>query len=480
MQRMAMSDNRSTGLRFAAVSLKKTLSAGTRVTFRKRYRVRRLIAVASSVLTLFIGGLVIYPQSVQAVLEIDIDKGQIRGIPIAIVPFGERGVSSLPYDVAQIIEDDLSSSGRFDPISRADFLSRPTDEDIVFKDWRLIKAEALVVGFIEDRGDGLLNMQFRLMDVFGGKQIDAVRYPTRRDGLREQAHIISDRIYEALTGERGAFDTKIAYVSKRNSGDGKLESRMWVADYDGQNRQPAITVENGAILGLAYAPDRTRIAFVTQEADGSYSLNIFHTRGDRDILLESRSSVITSPAWSPDGSKLAYATSEFDGNVEIYVRDVASGQDRRLTDNPSIDLYPNFSPDGRSIAFTSNRSGKNQIYEMPVNGGRATRISTQGKENQQARYSPDGKQLVLISNQGNGENVAILDLVSKTTTVLSDTRFDESPSFAPNGKMVVYSTKSGGKRYLRVVTTDGNFNYNLDSDDPIVMEPSWSPFRPEK
>lgn len=432
-----------------------------------------------TVLVAFIISATLIPTSVHAVLEIEIDKGQVRGIPIAIVPFGERGVTSLPYDVAKVIEDDLRSSGRFEPISREDFLSRPTDEDINFKDWRLIKAEALVVGFVEDRGDGLLNLQFRLMDVFGGKQIDAVRYPTRRDGLREQAHIISDRIYEALTGEPGAFDTKIAYVTKRNGADGKLESRMWVADYDGQNRQPAMNVPNGAILGLAYAPDRSRIAFVTQESDGSYSLNIFYTTGDREILMESRR-VITSPAWSPDGSQLAFATSEFDGNVEIYVRDIASGKDRRLTDNPSIDLYPSWSPDARTIAFTSNRSGKNQIYTMPVNGGRATRISTQGKENQQARYSPDGKQLVLISNQGNGENVALFDLASKTTTVLSDTRFDESPSFAPNGKMVVFSTKSAGKRYLRVVTTDGNFNYNLDSEDPIVMEPSWSPFRPER
>lgn len=411
-----------------------------------------------------------------AVLEIDIGKGQVRGIPIAIVPFGEKGVTSLPYDVAKIIENDLLLSGRFEPIPRTDFLANPTDDDVNFKDWRLIKAEALVVGYIEDRGDGLYNVQFRLWDVFNGKQLDGWRSPTRRDSLREQAHIIADRVYEVLTKERGAFDTKIAYVSKRVGDDGRLVSRMWVSDYDGENRQRAIEVPNGTILGLAYSPDRNRIAFVTQDGDANYTLNIFEKSGDRKILLESRR-VITSPAWSPDGSQLAFATSSFDGNVEIYVRDMASGRDRRLTDNPSIDLYPSWSPDGSSIVFTSNRGGKSQIYRMSSNGGEATRLTFDGKENQQARYSPDGKQLVLISNQGDGDSVAIFDLGDKTTRVLSDTRFDESPSFAPNGKMVVYSTKSGGKRYLRVVTTDGNFDYTLSSDDPIVMEPSWSPFQ---
>jgi len=429
-------------------------------------------------LALLVAGLIGQSPPALAVLEIDINEGQVRGIPIAVVPFGEKGVSSLAYDVASIIENDLTLSGRFNPISRGDFLSQPTDEDVNFKDWRLIKAEALVVGFIEDRGDGLYNVQFRLMDVFGGKQIDGVRYATRPDSLREQAHVIADRIYEALTGEKGAFDTKIAYVSKRQDNSQQIISRMWVADYDGENRQPAVRVAGGTILGLSYSPDQSQIAFVTQGDTGTYSLNNYFTNGgERRILLESRR-VITSPAWSPDGRQLAFATSEFDGNVEIYIRDMASGTDRRLTDNPSIDLYPSWSPDGQRLVFTSNRSGKSQIYEISARGGRASRISFDGKENQQARYSPDGRKLVLISNQGNGDNVAVLDLESKKTSVLSDTQFDESPSFSPNGAMVVFSTKTGGKRYLRVVTVDGKFDYTLASEDPIVMEPVWSPFRP--
>lgn len=425
--------------------------------------------------------------SAQAALRIEVSKGQIRGIPVAIVPFAVEGTTTVGQDIAAIIEADLTNSGRFEPIPRTDHLSAPSQpEDIKFKDFRLLKAEAMVIGRVIQEAPDNYRIEFRLFDVFQGAegQLEGGAWSgvEGRD-LRKLAHRISDVVYEKLTGVPGAFETLITYVARNGTAENRV-SALVVSDYDGDTSsfpnggRVLETPPGGIILSPSWSPDGQAIAYLKRsDSNFGWELILHRVYEDRTDRLVETTSYVGAPSWSPDGTQIAYSSSDETGNSDLYVIDLASNSKRRLTDNLAIDTQPSWYPDGTRLVFTSNRSGKPQVYEISANGGQASRLTFDGKENHAPMVSPDGKKLVLITNQGNGHQAAIYDLASRQTLVLNpSSRNDERASFSPNGAMVIYSTKSGGKASLRGVSVDGRFTYKLPSTDNEVMEPAWSPF----
>lgn len=413
----------------------------------------------------------------RAVLTIDITQGVETGIPIAVVPFGWSGPGQPPQAVADIIEADLARSGRFQTLSRKEFVSFPRDErEVVFKDWRVIKAEALVIGSITQVAPGRYQVQFRLYDVFKQAQLAGLRYTVGQDMLRAVAHQIADIVYEKLTGEPGAFNTRIAYVTKETTGPKSSVYKLQVADSDGYNPRTVVR-SNEPLLSPAWSPDGRQLAYVSFEDKRSkvYVQNV--ADGRRQLIAEYRG-INSAPAWSPDGRRLALALSK-DGNPEIYLLELATRELRRLTNDAAIDTEPTWSPDGRYIVFTSDRAGRPQLYRMTADGRQVQRLTFEGDYNARASFAPDGRMLTLVTVSRGRFHIATLRLDNGALQVLTDTPLDESPSFAPNGRMILYATELRGRGVLASVSSDGRVRqlYRLEEGD--VREPAWSPYNRE-
>ena len=406
-------------------------------------------------------------------LVLTITEGNAQGYPIAIVPFGQDGVAGISDLPSEIVEADLNSSGKFTPVPKQTFLSRPTELNAVqYKDWRLLKAEALVIGRIINIGNGQLEIRFRLIDVFNERQLIGQKFIIPQNRIRKVAHQISDIIYEQLTGKPGAFDTKIAYVTAEGA-DPNRKFLLQVADADGYGPRTVLQ-SNQPILSPAWSPDGNWLAYVSFEKKRSmvYVQNVWS--GERKLISEYQG-INSAPAWSPDGRSLAMTLSK-DGNPDIYVYNLDNNSLRRLTRHTAIDTEANWSPNGRNIVFTSGRSGAPQIYRMPASGGNAQRLTFEGSYNAGPSYSPDGKTLVLITDQGNGFRVGLYSNEDRTVRELTETRKDESPTFAPNGEMIIYATQQGGRNILAAVSTDGGVQQTLQFQQGSVREPAWSPF----
>ena len=407
-----------------------------------------------------------------AVFIIEITEGDDTGIPIAVVPFHFQGQQRPNEDIRNIVSADLYRSGRFSSLSPGDFLSRPSGPDQVrFKDWRLIKAEALVIGHVKQVDDGY-EVSFRLYDVYKQKELAGYIFTVGSGSraIRQVGHRISDYIYEALTGVPGVFDTRIAYVTAKGSGSNKLY-QLKVADSDGYGDQTILETPS-PILSPAWAPDGERLAYVTFGNDNSgatiWLQNLKTIK--RQKLLEER---VSSPAWSPDGRRLA-VTLYRDGNADIYVFEISSRRLRRLTKHPGIDTEASWSPNGRHLVFTSNRSGRPQIYRISAAGGPAERLTSNGRENLDASYSPDGKQLVMVTKQGNNYQIGVFYVDSRELEILTDPSAVESPTFSPTGAMIMYATRKGGKGVLVAVSADGRRQNILRGYKGEVREPAWS------
>ena len=412
---------------------------------------------------------------VQAQLVVEITEG-IKRRPIAIVPFGWEGNSdAMPGDVAQIISDDLTRSGRFAPIPEEDMLQKPTTGvDVDFDDWAILGVEAVVVGRITQTGDNAYSMQFQLFDVFGRDQLVGYRMPASRGTMRRVAHRAADMIYEKLTGIAGVFDTKVSYVTSEDRSDGRLYSLI-VADQDGFNEHK-IMESTDPIMSPAWSPDSRRLAYVSFEGDRS-SIFIQTLRTGNRVQVSSRAGVNGAPAFSPDGRKLVVTLSDADGNLDIYTLDINSRQTKRITTHRAIDTEGSWSPDGSYIYFTSDRSGGPQIYRVSSNGGSAERVTFEGGYNARPRLSPDGDKLAMVHLVNGNYRIAVMDVKRKDVLVLSGGSQDESPSFAPNSDTLIYATRSGRNGVLESVTADGLIRQRLESGDGDVREPVWSPFQ---
>jgi TolB protein len=418
-------------------------------------------------------GLILASTSAHAVLTIEITQGAEVGIPIAVVPFSWQGTDKPEHAVSDIVTMDLARSGRFAIVPKENYLSSPhTNNEVVFKDWRISKAEALVIGTVRQMPSGLYEITFRLFDVFRQQQLAGYRYTVEGKNLRTAAHQIADIIYEKLTGERGAFNTRIAYVTREDTPQGVVY-KLQVADSDAYN-PTTILKSRESILSPAWSPDGKRLAYVSFES-GRSKIYVQQVADQKRDLIADFPGINGAPAWAPDGRRLALTLSK-DGNAEIYVIDLDTRRLRRLTKNGVIDTEAAWSPDGREIVFTSDRAGRPQVYRMRADGSKVERLTFEGDANLRPSYSPNGETITMVTQIGGGYHIGILNLKDKTLQVLSDTPLDESPSFAPNGRMILYATNVDGRGVLASVSADGRVRqlYRLEEGD--VREPAWSPY----
>ncbi|WP_373183471.1 Tol-Pal system beta propeller repeat protein TolB [Halomonas campaniensis] len=414
--------------------------------------------------------LLIFSTLAQANLTIEITRGSDRATPVAVVPFA--GGDDLPEDVAQVIHDNLERSGYFDPLPRRQMLDRPSESgEVRYGDWRGLDVRYLVVGRASRNGNGY-RLQYELMDVSGERRMLGEVVTSSEGELRGAAHYISDQIFEAVTGIRGAFATRIAYVTAQGVGD-DMQFALFVADADGRNSQQVLSSRE-PILSPAWSPDGGKLAYVSFETERP-AIYIQDLATGQRARATSFEGINGAPAWSPDGRRLAMSLSK-DGQPEIYVMDIGSRDFQRLTNNSSIDTEPSWSPDGRSLLFTSDRSGGPQLYRHDFGSGQQERLTFTGNYNARGRFAPDGESIFLIHRSNNGYQVARQDLDSGRLVVLSESRWDESPSVAPNGTMVIFATQQGNSGVLGAVTADGRASFRLPSAQGDVREPAWSPF----
>lgn len=412
-------------------------------------------------------------------LDITIEQGIENPIPVAIVPFGWSQAANLPEDLSEIISGDLERSARFKAMDFKDLPQHPSEfQNVNFKDWRLLGMENLVIGQLIQTNTGDYEVEFRLIDVYKEKQIAGFRLPSTKGQLRTTAHEISDIIYEKLIGVRGAFATRIAYITVNKQRDGKKTYTLQIADADGHS--PQILLESPEpLLSPSWSPDGKKLAYVSFEGKNSAIFVQDINTGKRDKIAANRG-INSAPAWSPDGTRLAMTLSK-DGNTEIYIMHVASRSLQRITRNKAIDTEPNWSSDGKKLAFTSDRGGSPQIYEVNViGGGKAKRLTFEGTYNARPRYSSDGNFLTMVTGEKGVYRIAILDLRNGYFDILTRARLDESPSFAPNDHMIIYTTTGARGTALAAVSADGQVHQRLELQDGEVREPAWGPFLPRR
>jgi len=413
-------------------------------------------------------------QLARADLTIEITKGLEGALPIAIVPFAQLGEQAPPHNVGDIVSADLARSGRFKPLPVGDMLARPSRGDQVdFRDWRAVNVENLVIGEVEPNGPGGFLVKFRLYDVFRGEQITGFSIPTTASDLRATAHQIADIIYETLTGQPGAFNTRIAYITSIRDQQGAEKIHLKVADADGYNPQTIVSSDD-PLMSPAWSPDGRKIAYVSFEKSkpSIWVQEVFTGRREK---LTSFKGINGAPAWSPDGQQLALTLSK-DGNPDIFVMDLRRRSLRPLTRHWAIDTEPAWSPDGKHIVFTSDRGGQPQIYRVSVSGGEPERVTFEGKYNARASYAADGRYLTMVTRVNGAYRIGSLDTANGDLRILSSGSLDESPSFAPNGSMIIYATRANGKGVLAAVSTDGRVRQRLALQAGDVREPAWSPY----
>ncbi|MDD2162287.1 Tol-Pal system beta propeller repeat protein TolB [Pseudomonas sp. MIL19] len=420
-------------------------------------------------------GLTLLVGSVQAADPLVISSGTDRATPIAVVPFGWQGGSVLPEDMAEIIGNDLRNSGVFEPIPRQNMISLPTQAaEVIYRDWQALGAQYVLVGSIVPNG-GRLQIQFALFNVTTQQQVMTGSVGGGVDQLRDMAHHIADQSYEKLTGVKGAFSTRMLYVTAERFAVNNTRYTLQRSDYDGA-RAVTLLQSREPILSPSFAPDGRRIAYVSFEQKRP-RIFVQHIDTGRREQVTNFEGLNGAPAWSPDGNRLAFVLSK-DGNPEIYVMDMGTRQLRRVTNQASIDTEPFWGKDGQTLYFTSDRSGKPQIYKTNINSGAAERVTFIGNYNANPKLSADEKTLVMIHRQDGYTvfKVAAQDLQRGNLRILSDTSLDESPTVAPNGTMVVYATRQQGRGVLVLASTNGRVRLPLPTAQGEVREPSWSPY----
>ena len=403
----------------------------------------------------------------RAQLSIEITGAGATRIPIAIVPFAGEGV--LPPGVSTIVRADLERSGLFRGLELPPLVPHPTEATPVnYAEWRARLADALVLGSVGVLPDRRYEIRFRLFDTVKQMQLGGVAYTLSKSQVRAGAHRIADYVYEKLLGEKGVFSTRIAYVVKR--GD---RFELQIADADGAQAETAL-VSYEPIISPVWSPDGRYLAYVSFENKKPVVYLHSLLDGKRHVVANFKGSN-SAPAWSPDGTKLAVALSR-EGTSQIFLINPDGTGVRRLTQSAGIDTEPRFSPDGQWIYFTSDRGGSPQIYRIPADGGDAQRITFEGNYNVSPRVSPDGKSLAFVSLNDGRFQVTLLDLTTRQTQILTDSDRDESPSFAPNGRMILYATIVGGRGVLSAVSADGRVRQRLTVSAGDVREPAWGPF----
>lgn len=410
---------------------------------------------------------------VQARLIIEITGGYEAAIPIAVVPFAPAGAEGqVMQQIDRILRDDLDRSGRFRVLPEGDLVSRANQpEDVQFRTWQALGQEFLVIGRIDSKGLGQYQVEFNLFDTFRKEQLVAYRIPSTVKGLRRTAHRIADLVYQEITGQAGAFSSRIAYVTDSVSEKKGREYRLQVADADGYNPQTILTSRE-PIMSPCWSPDGKRIAYVSFEKNAPSIFVQTLATGARE-KVSAYVGLNGAPAWSPDGTRLALTLSK-DGSPDIYILDLVSRSLQRLTRSFSIDTEPVWSVDGSRIIFTSDRGGRPQLYSISIREKQVQRLTYEGDYNAGAAVSPDGKFLAMVHGSNGAYRIAVQELATGSLSVLTDGVADESPSFALNGSMILYATRFGGREQLAAVSVDGRVRQRLLTSSGGVREPVWS------
>lgn len=402
-----------------------------------------------------------------AQLTINVETSSGRTVPIAIAPFALE--ANAPQNITPLIAANLARSGMFRIVNTVGISNLPTEPSQVnFVDWSGRSTEALVIGAFKPLADGRFEVSFRLFDVAKQNQLMTTSYVVSASQLRATAHKISDEIYEKLIGEKGVFSTRIAYVLKRGT-----RFELQVADADGFNPQ-AVLVSPEPIGSPKWSPDGNKIAYVSFESRKSTVVVQDMVTGQRKVVANFRGDN-TAPSWSPDGSRLAISLSK-DDISQIYLVPASGGEPVRLMQSNAIDSGAAFTPDGRDIIFFSDRSGGPQLYRVPVTGGEAKRLTFEGTYNTSPRLSADGKFVAFVNREGGKLRIATLELATGQRTILTDGPLDDSPSFSPNGRTILYEDKSGGRGKLGAVSSDGRVKWKVVSQVGDVREPAWGPY----
>lgn len=418
--------------------------------------------------------LLVWPMFSHADLTIEINEGKDDPVPIAVVPFGWKAGVTLREDVASIVERDLHRSGLFEPLSRADMLSRPAKaSEVYYRDWKSLGVDYVVVGELSFGANNNLVARYELLDVNTQRSILQGEESQGFDKVRFLAHTISDRVFEKLTNVRGAFRTQLLYVSAVREGDNRFRYRLLKSDIDGVGEE-VLADSMEPILAPAWGPNGKNIAYVSfKTTRPAIYLHNLET-GERKQLTNFRG-LNGAPAFSPDGKQMAMVLSK-DGSPDIYVMDLATQALTKVTNHFAIDTEPAWAPDGKSIYFTSDRGGKPQIYKVELASGSVERITFEGDYNARARVLGDGLGLVMVHRVQGRFAIAVQDFKRNRVEILTSTNLDESPSVAPNGSMMLYSTTYNGQGVLAAVSVDGGVRYRLPSRFGDVREPAWSPF----
>lgn len=429
---------------------------------------RLFLVSARNLKRLMMGAVLVSSLSAWAQFRVEVSGVGLTQLPIAIATF--RGDDAAPQKIAAIIRADLERSGQFRNIdattSVIDEVAR-LDASV----WRQKGADSLVTGSVTRLADGQYDVRFRLWDVVkaSGQDLGAQKFFVPQGDLRLAAHRISDIIYEKLTGEKGIFSTRVAYITKAAQ-----RYNLWVADSDGENAQTALTSPE-PIISPAWSPNGAQLAYVSFESRKPVVYAHDVASGKRRLIANFRGSN-SAPVWAPDGRTLAVTLSR-DGGSQLYTIDANGGEPRRLIQSSGIDTEPAYSPDGKTIFFVSDRGGAPQIYKTAAAGGNVERVTFTGGYNISPAISPDGRWLAYISRVNGAFKLHVMELGTGLTAAITDTTADESPSFAPNGRLIVYATQQQGKEALMTTTLDGKIKARLGGQGGDIREPDWGPFQ---
>jgi TolB protein len=409
----------------------------------------------------------------RALVEIDVNKGVIEPLPIAITDFISG--DDLGRQVTEIIAADLERSGLFKPIEKAAFIEQISNPDIAprFEDWKVINAQALVTGRVSTEGDGRVRAEFRLWDTFAAEQMDGQQFFASGDNWRRIAHIIADAIYERLTGEKGYFDSRIVFVDESGPKDQRVK-RLAIMDQDGANLR-YLTKGGDIVLTPRFSPSRQEITYMAFNQDNPRVYLLQLETGQRE-LVGNFPGMTFAPRFSADGQKVAMSLGRDDGNSDIYALDLRSGATTRLTNSNSIDTSPSYSPDGGQITFASDRGGRAQIYVMGADGGGQTRVSFGDGTYSTPVWSPRGDLIAFTKQSGGQFSIGVMRPDGSGERILTSGFLVEGPTWAPNGRYLMFFKEAQGSGGSKLHTIDLTGRNERSVPTPnFASDPAWSP-----